>query len=177
MKQDCLIKLTKHKNIFFFLLTCLTLHLVSCVSFLKYPAIPEEPMNISDELKYIDETDQRDRRQNLLRFIFTSEKKIYTKEKIIAVSDRDSIRLTRVIELHKKGLIKTDADKYYSAYSYFHGGGLKMKEDTTYFRIAYELFKDLGENASDEKWKKEGKYYTPLSYNRWQEQLKKFKDK
>lgn len=153
------------------LLACFSLT-IGCVSFLKYPAIPKEVMNTSDELKYIDATDQRDRRQNLLRFIFLSEEKIYKNKKVIAVSDRDSIRLTRIIELNKKELIKTDADKYYAAYSYFHGGGLKMKEDTMYFRIAHELFKDLGENSNDKKWKKQGKYYTPLSYNRWQETLK-----
>lgn len=146
--------------------------LISCRSFLKFPAIPNEPMNTSEEIKYIHETDQRDRRQNLLRFIFLSEKKIYENKKVIAVSDRDSIRLVRTIELNEKGLIKTDADKFYAAYTYFHGGGLKMKEDTTYYRIAYELFKDLGENASDENWKKQGKYYTSLSLKRWQEELK-----
>lgn len=164
----------KYKDIFFFVVICC---LTSCVPFLKYPAIPTGAMNPSDEIKYIDETDQRDRRQILLRIVFLSEKKFYENKKVIAVSDRDSIRLTRIIELNKKGLIKTDADKYYAAYSYFHGGGIKMKEDTTYLRIAYELFKDLAENARDEKWKKQGKYYIPLSYNRWQEELKYQKTK
>ena len=141
-----------------FLLTPLILIIAGCTSFLKYPAIPTKPMVVSEEIKYIDQTDQRDRRQNLLRFVFISEEKLYANKKVIAVSDRDSIRLTRVIELHEKGLIKTNEDKFYTAYSYFHGGGLKMENDTMYFRIAYELFKDLGENSIEIKWRKQGEY-------------------
>jgi len=146
----------------------------SCSSFLKLPEIPTEVMDISDELKYIYKTDQKDRRQNLLRFIFLSEEKMINNKKVIAVSHRDSIRLKRIIEVNKQGLVNTEADKFYAAYIYFHGGGWKMEDDTMYFRIAYELFKDLGENAADKKWKKEGENYTPISYNRWQEELKSF---
>ena len=117
----------------------------SCTSFLKFSALPDQEVTSNEEFKYIHETDQRDRRQNLLRFIFLSEEKMYGNEKIIAVSDRDSIRLNRVIEMRRQGLVKAESDKYYAAYTYFHGGGLKMTNDTMYFRVAYELFKDLKE--------------------------------
>ncbi|MCH8318788.1 MAG: hypothetical protein IIA88_09900, partial [Bacteroidetes bacterium] len=144
---------------FYILLLLFVFIMVTCrPSFLKFPAIPNEPMSASEEIKYIHETDQRDRMQNLHRLRSLSQEKRLENKKILAMLDRDSIRLTRIIELNEKGLIRTDADKYFAAYTYFHAGGPKMKNDTIYLRIAYELFKDLAENATDEKFKKQGQY-------------------
>jgi len=159
---------------FIYILICIGLlaGLNSCKSCLKFSALPEQEMSPSEEIKYIHQTDQRDRRQILLKALMLSGNKIYEDEKILAISDRDSIRLTRIMKMKEQGLVKTDPDQYYAAYTYFHGGGINMTNDTMHFRIAYEMFKYLGENSSDKKWKKRGEYYTPLAYNRWQEELK-----
>lgn len=152
----------------FFLILLITNSLPGCISFLKMPPIPNDSIDVSRELKYIYKTDQKDRRQNLLRFIFTPEEKKMQNNKLIAVSDRDSIRLTRVIDLYDKNLIKTYEDKFNAAFIYLHGGGIKLTKDSLYMRISYSLFKDTYENSDIKKLKRRAEPLMNQAYYRWQ---------
>jgi hypothetical protein len=135
---------------------------------LTYPAMPTHPADSSEELKYIYRTDQKDRRRVLGKIIRMNNDELLEDAKILQVSDRDSFRLARVIELSAQGLVRSDADKFHAASIYDHEGGLKMAADSTYFRIAYELFKELNDKGyrrgmtrslmatSYQRWKDEG---------------------
>ena len=72
-------------NIFYFLI--LMIPYWGCTSFLKTPAIPTNNLDISSELNHIFHTDQKDRKQNILRFIFLSNEKIMKNNKTMAISD------------------------------------------------------------------------------------------
>jgi len=142
-----------------------------CKSFTKVPPIPLETMNPSEELHYIHSTDQLDRRRTLFTWLFSSSEKVLKNKRIVAMNLRDSIRLSRVINLYKNDLVKTPDDKFHAAYTYFHGGETKMGPDSLYLRIAYELFSDLAENGLTKKDKKRGDYYKPILLKYWKEEV------
>jgi len=105
-----------------------------------YQPIPLEKKNVTEELKYIFESDQRDR-----EFIFDSTKKFkYSQIK------NDSIRLSRVIELDTNNLIVLDIQKYYAAFIYHHSGGSKMKDDSTYKLRAFALCNEIINSNNNE---------------------------
>lgn len=110
---------------------------------ISYPALLEHPPDGSAEFKYMYRTDQKDRRRVLGRILRMDQADLLNDPKIRLVSDRDSARLARVIELHRTGALRSDADKFYAASIYDHEGGDKMPDDTAYYHIAYELFKEL----------------------------------
>ncbi len=105
-----------------------------------YPPIPEEKMSVTQELRYIYETDQKDR-----EFMLDS-----TKEYSGFMSINDSIRLSRVIELDTNGLIRTNIQKYYAAFIYNHTGGSKMKNDSIYFLRAIKLCDEILNSDSNQ---------------------------
>jgi hypothetical protein len=112
------------------------------------PPIPEQTMSISDEIKYIHDTDQSDR---------------YTGYWLVDMG-RDRIRLQRVKTLYRAGQITDPMDQYRAALVYQHGSC------TDEFQIAYELATaaEAGHGVPNA--------HPPLShlaYDRWQLSLGK----
>ncbi len=104
------------------------------------PPLPEQKMEISDELKYIYFTDQKDR-----EFVLDSSKKYNS-----LLNINDSIRLSRIIELDTNGFLKTQTQKYYAAWIYNHCGGAFMKNDSLYYTRCISLCNDIINSKSDE---------------------------
>lgn len=104
------------------------------------PPLPEQKMEISDELKYIYFTDQKDR-----EFVLDSSKKYNS-----LLNINDSIRLSRIIELDTNGFLKTQTQKYYAAWIYNHYGGAFMKNDSLYYTRCISLCNDIINSKSDE---------------------------
>jgi hypothetical protein len=105
-----------------------------------YSPIPTSKMSITDELKYIVDTDQKDR-----EFILDSLK---TYSGLMDIND--SIRLTRVIELDTSKLIQTNIQKYYAAIIYQHSGGSRMKDDIDYCLRVINLCDEILKSDSNE---------------------------
>ena len=81
------------------------------------PPIPEHAMSISDELKYIHDTDQADRGTGYW----------------MIDPERDRIRLQRVKALYRAGQINEPTDQYAAALVYQHGSCADE------YQVAYEL--------------------------------------
>ena len=137
----------------------LMITLTGCSSFLEIPPIPEHPKNVNDELKYIYKTDQKDRRAILMKVLFQKEVNYMKNDKVLAVSDRDSIRLSRVIYLNNEGLITSDQAKFCSGFIYLHGGGAKMVDDSMYLRRSTELFEEIMKYSTERKLIKRSRRY------------------
>lgn len=135
---------------------------------LGYDAMAPKGSEPSDELKYLYKTDQKDRKRVLIKLISKKYEKAIQHPKVISVSSRDSLRLERVMNLHRQGKIKTDEDKFYAASIYDHGGGFNVEPDSAYFRTAYTMFKEL----YDKDFKKGlTKSLMNTAYERWQESI------
>jgi hypothetical protein len=122
--------------------------LLSAWSSRPVPPIPQQAMSLSDELRYIHDTDQSDR--------FT----MY----MVIDPERDRIRLQRVKALYRAGQITEPMDQYRAAMVYQHAS---CAGD---FQVAYELARagEAGHAAPAT--------YPPLShlaYDRWQMALGK----
>jgi len=139
--------------------TSIFLCIFACKSIENLPALAENTSNLEEELQYIYKSDQQDRRKVLFKVLFQAEDKYLKDPKIITVSNRDSLRLSRVIELDNATLIHSDLDKYHAAFIYLHGGGIKMQDDISYLERSTELFKELMLNSSIKKLKRRGKVY------------------
>lgn len=63
----------------------------------------------------------------------------------------DSIRLSKVLEIDKKGLLQTNLEKYYAAFIYLHAGGSKMKEDSIYYVRSIDLCREILNSKIDEE--------------------------
>lgn len=104
------------------------------------PPLPAQKMEISDELKYIYLTDQKDR-----EFVLDNSKKYNS-----LLNINDSIRLSRIIELDTNGFLKTQTQKYYAAWIYNHCGGAFMNNDSLYYTRCISLCNDIINSESDE---------------------------
>ncbi|MFN3917588.1 MAG: hypothetical protein ACK4K0_07580 [Flavobacteriales bacterium] len=113
-------------------------------------------MEVTSEMKYIENTDQTDRKKGFIHIVFNNKKGKFIKE-------RDSIRANRVYELYTAGQIQTDDDKFTAGLIFMHspidGHG----------KFAYDVFSDLEKNGTTtgarrngENWKnlvvKQGRY-------------------
>ena len=148
-----------------FILFILHLSFTNCTPFLKVSPIPKHSKNIDAELKYIFKTDQKDRRRILMTVLFQSEEKYMKNHKVLAVSDRDSIRLRRVILLDKSNLIKSDQASFYAGVIYLHKGGIKMINDSLYLIRSSELFENVMRNSTNNKLKKRAEVYYKEAQN------------
>ena len=137
---------------------------------IKYPAVPKKELDASHELAFIYKTDQKDRKRVLIKLLTKKYEDAIKDPKLIKVSDRDSLRLSRVISIYKENLVITDEDKFHAASIFDHGGGSKMHPDTAYFHIAYNLFKQLYEKGYKTSFTKS---LMGTSYQRWQNELHK----
>lgn len=110
------------------------------------PALPTNAMSVSDELRYMHQTDQRDR--------LTSH--------ILFDSSRDQVRLERVLTLNQLGLIATPEAQYHAALILQHG------TCPEHFRLAYELSHAAAQaQVSDAQW------LSHASYDRWMLSIRK----
>lgn len=137
----------------------LCLLLTGCSSAFKLPPIPTEVVDVNEELAYIYKTDQKDRRAVLLKVLFQTEEKYMQDRKIQAVSSRDSIRLSRVMDLDQDHVLLSDQAKFYAAMVYLHEGGPGMKETKLYLKRAVSLFEYLTRNADTKGLKKKAAIY------------------
>ncbi len=116
--------------------------LLSAMSSTSPPPLPAHTMGVSDELKYIHDTDQSDR---------------YTGQFLFDLG-RDRIRLQRVKDLYRAGQITDPTDQYNAAMVFQHAS---CADD---FHIAYELASAAEAHGAHVA-------YPPLShlaYDRWQ---------
>ena len=106
-------------------------------------------MEATSEMKYIENTDQIDRKKGFIHIVFNNKKGKLIKE-------RDSIRANRVEELYIAGQIQTDDDKFTAGLIFMHspidGHG----------KLAYEVFSDLEKNGTTIGAKKNGEYWKHL---------------
>lgn len=92
--------------------------LFSCSNkYLRTPPIPTEPILVDREMSYIENTDQTDRKQTISRLLFFHNGK--TAERILY---RDSIRVARVKELIKQGVVLSDSAKFSAGIVLYHNG-------------------------------------------------------
>lgn len=124
--------------------------LYSCkAKYLSVSPIPTEQMEVTYEMKYIENTDQTDRKKGFIHIVFNSKK-----GKLII--ERDSIRANRVYELYIAGQIQTDDGKFTAGLIFMHspidGHG----------KLAYEVFSDLEKNGATMGAKKNGEYWKNL---------------
>ncbi len=143
-----------------YLLVIVVIAFQGCKSFMKIPAVPQNELSSSEELKYIFKTDQKDRRQVLLKVLFSSEEKYNKDPKIIAVSERDSIRLKRVMQIKEESKLETGDDFFHAGFIYLHGGGAGMQDDLEYLKTAKELFQKGMEKAEKNSTKRKCKVYS-----------------
>ncbi|OGU38413.1 MAG: hypothetical protein A2X61_11485 [Ignavibacteria bacterium GWB2_35_12] len=121
--------------------------------------IPDKKLTVSEELKYIFNTDHKDR-----EYLFDSTKTFSGSQDI-----NDSIRLSRIIELDTNHLINSNIDKYYAAIIYNHCGGSKMKDDSIFYLRAIDLCNDILNSDTNE-------YMSDtLSLKIFNEEMEKFK--
>ncbi len=125
-------------------------------SFLESAPIPEHKINVDEELKYIFKTDQKGRKAIMMKVLFQPEEKYMNNYKVIAVSSRDSVRLSRVTYLDTNNLIMSDQAKFYSGIIYLHSAGVKVVDDSMYLRRSSELFEYLMKTQRTKKLKKKG---------------------
>lgn len=109
-------------------------------------ALPGAKTSVSKELTYIYNTDQGDRiTLRLMR------------------PERDSVRLSRVLELHEQGLIVGPGDQLKAAMVLQHG------RDSTHYRLAHELAKAAFDGwVATPGWSKgEAEWLMKATYDRW----------
>jgi len=116
------------------------------------PPVPAEPASSSSELAYICTTDQGDR--ITLRWLR---------------SGRDSIRLARVLDMQRSGLINGPVDQLRAALVLQHG------TDSMHYRLAHELAKAAYDNwvETPEQTKGEAEWLMKATYDRWMTSLSK----
>ncbi len=131
----------------------------SCTPSLKVSPIPKQPIEVDEEMNYILKTDQKDRKAVLLKVLFQPEEKYMKNEKVLAVSDRDSIRLSRVMYLDENRLINSEQAKFNAGIIYLHTGGKKLKDNLSYLKRASELFEEILKNSGNKKLKKRSEVY------------------
>lgn len=103
----------------------------SCLGFDLKPPKPNENLPCSEEIIYIYNTDQSDR---LVYMLDSANFNLDT------FNQRDSIRLTRIIELDNDSCFIDFQTTYASAFVYLHTGGVYMTDDSSYFKRAAVLF-------------------------------------
>ena len=128
------------------------LFLVSCVKYLRVSALPASKMTTSEELKYIADTDQNDRKKGLFAIIFNTKK-----GKLI--QERDSIRADRVYQFYSMDSLKTDEDKFNAGLILIHSN------DTSLRRVCYNIFEDLEKNGTTVGGRMNGANWKKLVYN------------
>lgn len=126
------------KNKAFIISIILFLQIGCKITFTKTSAIPPNEISVSDELIYIVETDQMDRKQIRSRIILGSKNK-YVK----LWMQRDSIRITRVHQLYTLNKLVSGRDKFNAGLIFFHRNPLYDKNDCYYLSIANKLFDTL----------------------------------
>ncbi len=110
------------------------------------PPLPSVRTSVSSELAYIYNTDQGDRvTLRLLR------------------PERDAVRLGRVLELHRQGLITGPVDQLNAAMVLQHG------RDSTHYRLAHELAKAAfnGWVETPKRSKQDAEWVMKATYDRW----------
>jgi len=120
--------------------------LLSAWSSKPAPPIPEQAMSISDEIKYIYDTDQADRGTGYW----------------MIDPERDRIRLQRVKTLYRAGQITEPADQYNAALVYQHGSCADE------FQVAYELATAAASHGIPPAGQLSMAPLTHATYDRWQ---------
>ncbi len=125
--------------------------LLSAWSSRPVPAIPEQALSTSDELKYIHDTDQADRGTGYW----------------MIDPKRDRIRLQRVKALYRAGKITEPTDQYAAALVYQHGSCADE------FQVAFELATAAASHGVPVAAQASIPPLTHVTYDRWQLSLGK----
>ncbi len=120
-----------------------------CAKYLAITPIPSNTNTISEELEYIENTDQSDRKKGFIHIIFNDKKGQKIKK-------RDSIRANRVYELYIDNLIQTDADKFTAGLIFMHS------PINGHGKLAYNFFADLELNGTTISARKNGENWKKL---------------
>lgn len=144
---------------------------LSCKSFTKFPAIPTDKLTPQNEIKYIYNSDQRDQRRVMTKAMLLSEEKQLKNKKLIAFSDRNALRITRINLLIDSISSNDYQSKYYAGFIFIHGSGLnQVIPDSIAMKKAVELFKDVYENAEK---KRDAKFMMEEAKRRLKDSTKK----
>jgi len=111
--------------------------------------LPATGLSVSQELKYMLQTDQADRK-------YVRPAIFFGKKKRRAMMERDRQRTKRVDHWYSMDSLKTDEDKFKAAIIFMHS------PDRTYRRKAYNILCDLEENGTTEAGRKRGAYFKPF---------------
>lgn len=126
------------------------LFLLSCkAKYLTVAPVPANGKTVSQELEYMVNTDQTDRRKGLFAIVTNSKR-----GKLI--QQRDSIRGNRVYQFYKIDSIKTDENKFNAGVILIHSN------DTNLRKICYNIFNDLEKNGTTLGGRMNGKNWKKL---------------
>ena len=118
-----------------FILGQIIFHVGCSNKYLRTPAIPSTKVSVDQEMAYIENTDQTDRKKTIARILFFHNGKTAKR-----VWHRDSIRVTRVRELIKDELIQSDSAKFSAGIVLFHNG---------YSKRALKQFNDVNARTTN----------------------------
>ncbi|TNE33125.1 hypothetical protein EP342_04135 [bacterium] len=118
--------------------------------------IPNNSLSCSDEIKYIYNTDQSD------RLVYMLDTNNFDAN---VFNERDSIRLTRLIQLDNDSCYNDFQTTYNAAFVYLHDGGIYMKDDSSYFKRSSELFKKASTLTTKEQEKIRAESAQSMAYN------------
>jgi hypothetical protein len=138
-------------------------------SFLKLTPVPILQEKASEELKYMIHTDQKDRRQILIRATFFPGNK-----KVATWMLRDLSRITRTRELIDADSLHSDEDILNAGILMLHDGPNKRLEDTIHYYYASGLFAKLSLYGNTPMMKTNGTIYKKISEGHMEELKKKY---
>ncbi|MFI5149686.1 MAG: hypothetical protein ACHQRM_08125 [Bacteroidia bacterium] len=150
---------------------CLFLFLASGCrnSFLKTTPVPVLLLSASEELRYMIHTDQKDRRQTLIRATFFPKNK-----KVATWMLRDESRLKRTRELMAADSLHSDEDTFNAGILLLHDGPNRRLEDTIPYYYAARLFTTLSLFGKTPMMKTNGSIYKKIAEGHSEELKKKY---
>jgi hypothetical protein len=108
------------------------------------PAIPPTKLSVDEEMTYIQNSDQADRKAARLRLI------LHNRRTIKRILFRDSLRLSRVSDLKKADLLQSDTARFSAGIILFHNG--LPKKALYQFNMVNAQTKDKAMRANAQTW-------------------------
>lgn len=84
--------------------------------------------------------------------------------------ERDSLRLSRTTDLLQSGMVRSWEDKYHAAFIFIHAGGpFQNKEEAINYKIAWQLFAEVSQKATDNSIRLESAFYANRARDKYVE--------
>lgn len=127
------------------------------------PPVPENELSCEKEVAHIFITDQYDRTDYMLDTANFD---------IDVFNRRDSMRLSRIIELDSSGCITDYESLRKAAFVYLHSGGVNMPDDSIYYKRSMELADMAAEKAGDSLERMKANSTRQLASNKYNKYLR-----